>query len=99
MLRWGPNASSGSSSDAASADRLWLRTACFRMNAAHHLMRVGHVDVLVGVPTLNNAALFVPSSEPFTRPSRATPRDRSLLIQSEGGSGRRDAEYRAKRVC
>jgi glycosyltransferase involved in cell wall biosynthesis len=52
-----------------------------------HLMAVGHVDVLVGVPTLNNAATIggVVSAvqEAF---ARYFPRDRTLLVNSDGGS-------------
>jgi hypothetical protein len=53
----------------------------------HDLMAVGQVDVLVGVPTLNNAAtirdVVHAVSEAF---ARYFPRDRTLLLNSDGGS-------------
>jgi glucosylglycerate synthase len=53
----------------------------------HHLMAVGHVDVLVGVPTLNNAATIRPVVKAVHQAfSRYFPRDRTLLINSDGGS-------------
>jgi glucosylglycerate synthase len=53
----------------------------------HHLMAVGHVDVLVGVPTLNNAATIRPVVKAVHQAfSRYFPRDRSVLINSDGGS-------------
>lgn len=53
----------------------------------HHLMAVGHVDVLVGVPTLNNAGtirLVVKAVHQAF--ARYFPRDRTVLINSDGGS-------------
>lgn len=51
------------------------------------LTAVGNVDVLVGVPTLNNAATIQPIvhavSEAF---ARYFPRERTLLLNSDGGS-------------
>jgi glycosyltransferase involved in cell wall biosynthesis len=53
----------------------------------HHLMAVGHVDLLVGVPTLNNAATVRPVVKAVHQAfSRYFPRDRSVLINSDGGS-------------
>jgi hypothetical protein len=53
----------------------------------HHLMAVGHVDVLVGVPTLNNAATIRPVIKAVHQAfSRYFPRDRTVLINSDGGS-------------
>jgi hypothetical protein len=53
----------------------------------HHLMAVGHVDVLVGVPTLNNAVTIRPVVKAVHQAfSRYFPRDRSVLINSDGGS-------------
>ena len=53
----------------------------------HHLMAVGHVDVLVGVPTLNNAGTIRPVVKAVHQAfSRYFPRDRSVLINSDGGS-------------
>ena len=53
----------------------------------HHLMAVGHVDILVGVPTLNNAGTVRPVVRAVHQAfSRYFPRDRSLLINSDGGS-------------
>jgi hypothetical protein len=53
----------------------------------HHLMAVGHVDVLVGVPTLNNAftirGVVKAVHQAF---ARYFPRDRTVLINSDGGS-------------
>jgi len=50
-------------------------------------MAVGHVDVLVGVPTLNNAATIRPVVKAVHQAfSRYFPRDRSVLINSDGGS-------------
>jgi hypothetical protein len=53
----------------------------------HHLMAVGHVDVLIGVPTLNNASTIRPVVRAVHQ-AFATyfPRDRSVLINSDGGS-------------
>jgi len=53
----------------------------------HHLMAVGHVDVMVGVPTLNNAATIRGVVKAVHR-AFATyfPRDRTVLINSDGGS-------------
>lgn len=53
----------------------------------HHLMAVGHVDVLVGVPTLNNASTIRGVVKAVHR-AFATyfPRDRTVLINSDGGS-------------
>lgn len=51
------------------------------------LMAVGQVDVLVGIPTLNNASTVQPVvgavSEAF---ARFFPRERTLLLNSDGGS-------------
>jgi hypothetical protein len=53
----------------------------------HHLMAVGQVDVLVGVPTLNNASTIRPVVKAVHQAfSRYFPRDRTLLINSDGGS-------------
>jgi hypothetical protein len=53
----------------------------------HHLMAVGHVDVLVGVPTLNNAPTIRPVVKAVHQTfSRYFPRDRTVLINSDGGS-------------
>jgi hypothetical protein len=53
----------------------------------HHLMAVGHVDVLVGVPTLNNAPTIRPVIKAVHQTfSRYFPRDRTVLINSDGGS-------------
>jgi hypothetical protein len=53
----------------------------------HHLMAVGHVDVLVGVPTLNNAATIKPVVKAVHQAfARHFPRDRTVLINSDGGS-------------
>jgi len=53
----------------------------------HHLMAVGHVDVLVGVPTLNNASTVRPVVKAVHQAfSRYFPRDRTVLINSDGGS-------------
>jgi hypothetical protein len=53
----------------------------------HHLMAVGHVDVLVGVPTLNNAPTIRPVIKAVHQAfSRYFPRDRTVLINSDGGS-------------
>jgi glucosylglycerate synthase len=53
----------------------------------HHLMAVGQVDVLVGVPTLNNAATIRPLVKTVNHAfSRYFPRDRTVLINSDGGS-------------
>jgi hypothetical protein len=53
----------------------------------HHLMAVGHVDVLVGVPTLNNATTIRPVVKAVHQAfSRYFPRDRTVLINSDGGS-------------
>ena len=53
----------------------------------HHLMAVGHVDVLVGVPTLNNASTIRPVVRAVHQAfSRYFPRDRAVLINSDGGS-------------
>ena len=50
-------------------------------------MAVGHVDVLVGVPTLNNAGTIRPVVKAVHQAfSRYFPRDRSVLINSDGGS-------------
>ena len=50
-------------------------------------MAVGQVDVLVGVPTLNNAATIRPVVKAVHQAfSRYFPRDRSVLINSDGGS-------------
>lgn len=50
-------------------------------------MAVGHVDVLVGVPTLNNAATIRPVVRAVHQAfSRYFPRDRTVLINSDGGS-------------
>ena len=52
-----------------------------------HLMAVGHVDVLVGVPTLNNATTIRPVVKAVHQAfSRYFPRDRTVLINSDGGS-------------
>lgn len=53
----------------------------------NQLMAVGHVDVLVGVPTLNNAATIRGVVKAVHR-AFATyfPRDRTVLINSDGGS-------------
>src|SRR4029453_16817499 len=50
-------------------------------------MAVGHVDVLVGVPTLNNASTIRGVVKAVHR-AFATyfPRDRTVLINSDGGS-------------
>jgi len=52
-----------------------------------HLMAVGQVDVLVGVPTLNNATtvggVVRAAHQAF---GRYFPRDRTVLINSDGGS-------------
>jgi len=51
------------------------------------LMAVGHVDVLVGLPTLNNAAtiggVVAAVHQAF---AKYFPRDRTLLVNSDGGS-------------
>jgi len=53
----------------------------------HHLMAVGHVDVLVGVPTLNNAPTIRHVVKAVHQAfSRYFPRDRTVLINSDGGS-------------
>jgi hypothetical protein len=53
----------------------------------HHLMAVGHVDMLVGVPTLNNAATIRPVVRAVHQAfARYFPRDRTVLINSDGGS-------------
>jgi hypothetical protein len=53
----------------------------------HHLMAVGHVDVLVGVPTLNNAATIRPVVKAVHQAfARYFPRDRTVIINSDGGS-------------
>jgi hypothetical protein len=53
----------------------------------HHLMAVGHVDMLVGVPTLNNALTIRPVVKAVHQAfSRYFPRDRTVLINSDGGS-------------
>jgi hypothetical protein len=53
----------------------------------HHLMAVGHVDVLVGVPTLNNATTIRPVVRAVHQAfSKYFPRDRTVLINSDGGS-------------
>jgi hypothetical protein len=53
----------------------------------HHLMAVGHVDVLVGVPTLNNAPTINSVVKAVHRAfARYFPRDRTVLINSDGGS-------------
>jgi hypothetical protein len=52
-----------------------------------HLMAVGHVDVLVGVPTLNNAATIRGVIRAVHQTfARYFPRDRTVLINSDGGS-------------
>jgi glucosylglycerate synthase len=52
-----------------------------------HLMAVGHVDVLVGVPTLNNASTISGVVEAVHQAfARYFPRDRTLLVNSDGGS-------------
>ena len=54
----------------------------------HHLMAVGHVDVLVGVPTLNNAATIRPVVKAVHQAfARYFPRDRSVIINSDGVNG------------
>jgi hypothetical protein len=51
------------------------------------LMAVGQVDVLVGVPTLNNAATIGGVVGAVTEAfARYFPRDRTLLLNSDGGS-------------
>jgi hypothetical protein len=53
----------------------------------HQLMAVGQVDVLVGLPTLNNAATVDGVVRAVHRAfSRYFPRDRTVLINSDGGS-------------
>ncbi|HEU4692947.1 MAG TPA: hypothetical protein VFS23_31510 [Vicinamibacterales bacterium] len=53
----------------------------------HHLMAVGHVDVLVGVPTLNNASTIRSVVKAVHQSfARYFPRDRTVLINSDGGS-------------
>src|SRR5258708_26889147 len=51
------------------------------------LIAVGHVDILVGLPTLNNAATIVDVARAvhvcFTRDF---PRSRTVMINSDGGS-------------
>lgn len=50
-------------------------------------MAVGHVDVLVGVPTLNNAGTIRPVVKAVHQAfSRYFSRDRTVLINSDGGS-------------
>jgi len=52
-----------------------------------NLMAVGQVDVLVGVPTLNNAATVGGVVRAVHQAfSRYFPRDRTVLINSDGGS-------------
>ncbi len=51
------------------------------------LMAVGQVDILVGLPTLNNAATIAPVVRAVHRAfARHFPRDRTVLINSDGGS-------------
>jgi hypothetical protein len=51
------------------------------------LMAVGQVDILVGIPTLNNAATIAPVVKAVHRAfAHFFPRDRSVLINSDGGS-------------
>jgi hypothetical protein len=53
----------------------------------HHLMAVGQVDVLVGIPTLNNASTIAGVVRAVHRAfSRYFPRDRTVLVNSDGGS-------------
>lgn len=53
----------------------------------HHLMAVGQVDVLVGIPTLNNAGTIADVVRAVHRAfSRYFPRDRTVLVNSDGGS-------------
>ena len=50
-------------------------------------MAVGHVDVLVGVPTLNNATTIRSVVKAVHKSfARYFPRDRTVLINSDGGS-------------
>src|SRR5688572_656009 len=50
-------------------------------------MAVGHVDVLVGVPTLNNASTIRPVVRAVHQAfARYFPRDRTVFINSDGGS-------------
>ena len=44
------------------------------MRLLRQLMAVGQVDILVGLPTLNNAATVVDVAAPYTCASRATSR-------------------------
>src|SRR5258706_5106892 len=51
------------------------------------LMAVGHVDIMVGLPTLNNAATIVEVVRAIhTSFTRDFPRLRTVLINSDGGS-------------
>ncbi|MCC7176810.1 MAG: glycosyltransferase [Acidobacteria bacterium] len=51
------------------------------------LMAVGQVDILVGIPTLNNAATIAAVVKAVHRAfARYFPRDRTVLINSDGGS-------------
>ena len=53
----------------------------------YHLMAVGHVDMLVGIPTLNNAQTVRPVIRAVHQAfARYFPRDRTVLINSDGGS-------------
>jgi hypothetical protein len=53
----------------------------------HHLMAVGQVDVLVGIPTLDNAATVGGVVRAVHQAfARYFPRDRTVLINSDGGS-------------
>lgn len=53
----------------------------------HDLMAVGQVDVLVGVPTLNNAATIRHVVQALNGAfARYFPRDRTVLLNSDGGS-------------
>ncbi|MEZ5287375.1 MAG: glycosyltransferase [Vicinamibacterales bacterium] len=52
-----------------------------------HLMAVGQVDVLVGIPTLDNAATIADVVKIVHRGfAKHFPRDRTVLINSDGGS-------------
>jgi hypothetical protein len=53
----------------------------------HELMAVGQVDILVGIPTLNNAATIAGVVRAVHQAfGRFFPRDRTVLINSDGGS-------------
>jgi len=64
-----------------------LQTSLLSDDLVRDLMAVGQVDVLVGVPTLNNAAtvegVVRAVADAFVR---YFPRDRTLLLNSDGGS-------------